>query len=217
MPSDPYASGIAPVDIENGTYVLTAPVTDSKVATVVEPAAIIWYNGTGSALRLSGNGSVVILGSLVYPGRLILKGSNAPASWTPLQARFDALDEFLQDGGPLFNTSTIQSIQTQYRVPLLLTLMGNRIGDGSYRDNPSLYASDYNELSKYATNATLQQIQNQYLASQETQPPTLQDEVYSFVENPLFLAAVVGLIVAVIGGLIVAKFSGRWQKRPGPQ
>lgn len=210
MPSNPYESGIKPVVIENGTYVLTAPVTDQVVAAVVEPGAILWYNGTGNALRLSGNGSVVILGSLIYPGKMILKGSNAPASWSTLQARFDALDEFLQDGKPIFNTSTVQSIQSLYRVPLLLTLMGNRIADGSYHNNPNLFTSDFAELSKYATNATLQQIQNSYLSSQEVQPSTSWTPFFTAIENPAFLAIVASPILAVVVGLVLAKITGKW-------
>ena len=209
MPSNPYASGIAPIIIENGTYVLTAPVTDSKVATVVEPAALIWYNGTGSALRLSGNGSVVILGSLVYPGRLILKGSNTPASWSPLQARFDALDEFLRDGGPIFNASTVRTIQTNYRVPLLLTLIGNREGDGSYRSNPGLFTTDFNELSKYASPTILQQVQTDYYNSQKVQPASWEDQAKAIVENPLFIAIVVSLPVGILTGIIVARYTNR--------
>jgi hypothetical protein len=211
MPQNPYASGIAPIEIENGTYVLTAPVTDTKVAMVVRPGAVLWYNGTGNALRLSGNGSAVILGSLIYPGRMILKGDNAPASWSPLQAKFDALDEFLRDGQPIFNSSTVQTIQTKYRVPLLLTLIGNREGDGSYRNNPSLFTVDFNELSKYAYASIVEQVQNDYYASQKVQTPTAWEQFYAVIENSLFIALVVGLVVAIVGGLVVARYSQHWQ------
>jgi len=211
MPQNPYVSVIKPIVLGNGTFVLTAPVTDDKVATVVPAGATIWYNGTGSALRLSGAGSVVIYGSLIYPQRLILKGSNAPSSWSTLQAKFDALDEFIQDGQGIFNTSEVQEIQTSIRVPLLLELIGGRIADGTYSGNPSLFTADFNELSKYATPTTTQQILSDYYNSQKVQPAPPYAPLTDVVYNPFFLNAVVPFLVAVFSFLLGRRYGRRNQ------
>ena len=209
MPNNPQASGVAPVLFTNGTYPLYAPVTVSKYPAVVSSGAEIWYNGTGNAFRPVGNMSITIYGSLVYLQRMILKGSNAPASWSTLQAKFDALDEFIQDGTGIFNSTTVQAIQTKYRVPLLLDLIAGRIANNTYRDNPGLFTSDFGELSKYAPSSTIQQVQNDYYASQKVQPPSFWDPVVSLIHDSFFQALVVGLVVAVVGGLIVARLSSR--------
>lgn len=208
MPQNPQASGTGSVVIANGTYPLDAPVTDPNDLIVISPGAIVRYNGTGDAFRLSGNASIIISGTLIFTQRMILKGSNSPAAWSTLQGQFDAFDQFIADGHGIFNTTVVQQIQTKYRVPLLLTLIGNRIADGSYRNNPSLFTVDYNELSNYATNSTLQQVQNDYYANQKVVPPSLSSDVTALISNPLFVG-VVSAVVGVIVGSVVTTILGR--------
>ncbi|MCL5066993.1 MAG: hypothetical protein M1368_01400 [Thaumarchaeota archaeon] len=188
MPSSYIQSLLKVVSITNGNYYFGQPINNSVTMLVVDPGAVLWYSGQQSGLRMSGNGSIVVYGSVIYKDRMILKGSNSPSDWSQFQGQFDALDEFVWECKGVLNSSQITTIQSRYEVPLLLEQIGNRMARGDYRNNPNLFANDYNQLSALADNATRQQVLNDYYNSQKVTSPTFFSEIARTATSPWFIA-----------------------------
>lgn len=187
-------------------YHLDTQVTYSYGLFYVDPGANLRYTGEGRAFNISGSGAIVIFGSLIEEDRMILKGSNSKEDWSKLQARFDALSEFVWDSKDILNETIIETLEARYKLVLLLDKIDSRIESGRYRDNPALFTADFEELKDVgAPNETLSKILNDYIDMQENPPPQWYESLWSifleYVEE-----IIVGVIILIIGAIIVKKY-----------
>lgn len=198
-------SGLPSVRILKGVYTLDSQINVPYGLLYADPEAILRYTGQGHAFNISESGAILIFGSLIEEDRMILKGSNDKEDWSKSQARFDALDEFVWDCQGL-NTIKIESIEKQYKVTFLLERISSRMETGRYRDDPSLFTQDYEELKENdAPNETLSAILLRYYENQKT-PPSWLESVWSF-----FIQTIVGqlLVVTIVGGVAIAIMTKR--------
>ena len=194
--------------VKAGDYHLDSPVIYDYGLLYLEPGVKMRYTGEGEGLRISGDGAVTILGTLIYEDRMILKGTNSHEDWSNLQARFDALSEFVWDCRGVLNETKIEEINAEYKFYLLLDRIALRMRSHRYWDTPSLFREDYKELEKVCpSNATLSKVLNDYLEMQENPPPTLMDQIFDFLFPEIITPVAVAIIVAVIYGV------WRWIKR----
>jgi hypothetical protein len=201
-------SELPSVRILKGVYPLDSQINIPYGLLYADPEAVLRYTGQGHAFNISESGAILIFGSLIEEDRMILKGSNNKEDWSKLQARFDALDEFVWDCQGL-NTTKIESIEKQYKVTFLLERISSRMETGRYRDDPSLFTQDFEKLKESgAPNETLSAILLQYYENQKT-PQSWLESVWNF-----FIQTIVGqlLIVTIFGGVVVALIVKRLTK-----
>lgn len=136
-------TGLESVLVKSGDYHLDSPITLDYGLFSIEPGVIMRYTGEGDGWRISGEGAIEIFGTLIYEDRMILKGTNNQEDWSELQARFDALSEFIWDCRHALNESQIKELNAEYEFYLLLDRIALRMRNGQYRDNPSLFKQDY--------------------------------------------------------------------------
>jgi len=202
-------SGLKWVLIKAGFYHLDSPVTYDYGLSFLEPGVIMRYTGEGEGLRISGEGAIEIFGTLIYEDRMILKGTNNREDWSEIQARFDALSEFIWDCKQALNQSQIEEINAEYKFYLLLDRVALRMRNGKYRDNPSLFKQDYEELEMVSlSNATLSKVLNDYLEMQENPPRTLIEQIFDLLFPYIIAPVIVAVILAILYGV------WRWIKAP---
>lgn len=193
----------------SGPITLTNPVNFSDGLIYVDPGASLRYTGEGNVYNFSGNGSIIIFGSLIYAraqGRMILKGTNNEEDWSKMQARFDALSEFIWDCEGILNASTIENIVAKYRLPLLLDRINSRMESGSYRDNPSLFTEDYEELKKVGVpDETLSKILNDYTNMLENPPREWYESLWAICSENM-VKIIIGVTTTIIAAVIVKKY-----------
>jgi len=207
-------TGLSIIRILKGTYHLDSQVFNDRALLYVDPGAELRYTGKGRAFNISENGAILILGSLIEEDRMLLKGSNNKEDWSRLQARFDALSEFLWDSRDILNETTIKTIEAKYKLTLLLEKIGARIENGRYREDPSLFTLDFEELKEVnAPDETLSKILNDFVNMQENPPSEWYESAWSFLSDNIG-KVIVGLIVTVVGAFIVKKYvDPRMKKR----
>lgn len=196
------------VRILKGVYSLDSQINIPHGLLYADPEAILRYTGQGHAFNISEKGAILIFGSLIEEDRMILKGSNNKEDWSRLQARFDALDEFVWDCQGL-NATKIGNIEKQYKMTFLLERISSRMETDKYKDDPSLFTKDFEELKENgAPNETLSAMLLQYYESQKT-PLSWLESVWKF-----FVETIVGqlIIVTIIGGTVVAFITKRLNK-----
>jgi len=201
-------SQLPSVRILKGVYTLDSQINIPNGLLYADPEAILRYTGQGHAFNISEKGAILIFGSLIEEDRMILKGSNNKEDWSKLQARFDALDEFVWDCQGL-NATKIGNIEKQYKMTFLLERISSRMETGRYKDDPSLFTLDFKQLKENgAPNETLSAILSQYYESQKP-PPSWSETVWVF-----FIETIVGqlLIVTIIGGVVVALITKKLTK-----
>jgi hypothetical protein len=201
MPSLQQQASLPIVRIGNGSYPLDAPVNDSSALVVIDPGAVIRFSKAGNAFQLSGNGAIQVFGAIDYSNRMVLKGSNSPSAWTPLQAQFDALEQFLFDARGTINTTSATQIRVNYEVPLLLTQIRERIADGTYRANPNLFTQDFNQLKQYAPTNVLQSVETDFYSNQASPPATLSTSDIEWI-----ISMVVGFVGWFVSPFIAKRF-----------
>lgn len=198
--------------IKHGDYHLDTQVNISHGLLFVEPGANLRYTGKENAFNISGNGAIVIFGSLVYEDRMILKGTNSKEGWSKIQARFDALSDFVWDCEGVLNATTIERINAKYKLPLLLDKIAFRMESGRYWDNPSLFTKDYEELEKICpSNSTLSKVLNDYYEMQKSAPSTLLEQLSDFWGT--YMVPIVTTIIAGIVVLMVRRYISRTKKQ----
>jgi hypothetical protein len=198
-------SGLPSVRMVKGVYVLDSQVSIPYGLLYAEPEAILRYIGQGHVFNISKNSAVLIFGTLIEENRMILKGSNNKEDWSTLQARFDALDQFVWDCRG-FNATKIEIIKEKYEMTFMLERISSRMETGRYRDDPNLFTQDFEKLKESgATDATLSEILLQFYENQKT-PPSWLESVWNF-----FIQTIVGqlLIVTIFGGVIATLIGKR--------
>jgi hypothetical protein len=193
-------SELPSVQVLKGVYTVDSQINVPYGLLYADPEAILRYTGQGHAFNISENGAILIFGSLIEEDRMILKGSNNKEDWSRLQARFDALDEFVWDCRSL-NATKIESIEKQYKMTFVLERISSRMETGKYREDPSLFTKDFEELKENgAPNETLSAILLQYYENQKN-PSSWLESLRDF-----FIQTIVGqlLIVTILGGVVVA-------------
>ena len=190
-------------------YHLTDQVHNDCALLYVDPGANLRYTGQGKAFNISGSGAIVVFGSLIHEDRMILKGTNSKEVWSKLQARFDALDEFVWDCQGILNDTQIKSIEAEYKLTLLIDKIVSRIESGDYRDNPSLFTEDYKELKAVgASNETLSKILNDYIVMQKMTPSTLIEQISDFC-NTYLVPIITAIIAGTIAGIVLIYYEIR--------
>jgi len=183
-----------------GYYHLDSQVSCSYGLLYVDPGANLRYTREGKAFNISGQGAIVIFGSLIHEDRMILKGTNNKEDWSKTQARFDALSEFVWDCRDILNTTMIEKIDSEYRLPILLEKMALRMKSGHYRDNPNLFREDFEELEKIcSSNETLSKVLNEYYDVQKT--PSLPEQLSDLWDTymvPIVTATIAGIIAGIV-------------------
>lgn len=209
-PQMPKNTSLLPwVLVKAGHYHLDSPVTYDYGLFYLEPGVIMRYTGEGEGLRISGLGAITVFGSVIYEDRMVLKGSNSKEDWSKIQARFDALSDFIWDCREALNETKIEETNVRYKFFLLLDKIAFRMESDRYRDDPDLFRVDYEELEKVCTsNATLSKVLNDYLEMQENPPPTLSERILDF----LFPEIVAPVAVIVISAIMWTTY--RWINRP---
>jgi len=202
-------SGLEWVLVKAGDYHLDSPVIYDYGLLYLEPGVNMRYTGEGEGLRISDYGAVTVFGTLIYEDRMILKGTNNHEDWSKIQARFDALSEFLWDCRNVLDEKEIEELNVEYTLFFLLDRIALRMRTGRYRDNPTLFREDYNELERVcSSNATLSEVLNNYLEMQENPPPTLIEQIWDFIYPEIVATVVGGIILAIVFGI------WRWTRRP---
>jgi len=193
-------SGLKWIWVKAGDYHLDSPIIYDYGLIYLEPGANLRYTGTGEGIRITGYGAIRIFGSVIYEDRMILKGTNSKEDWSKIQARFDALSDFIWDCQGSLDATKIEELNENYKFFLLLDRIAFRIKNGNYRDNPSLFRADYGELEKAgASNETLSEVLNDYLEMQENPPPTPLEHFWNTYMVHLVPPIIVGLVVLIIG------------------
>jgi len=202
-------SDLESVLVKAGDYHLDSPVIYDYGLLYLEPGVEMRYTGEGEGLRISGEGAITVLGVLIYEDRMMLKGTNSHEDWSEIQARFDALSEFLWDCRYALNETQIEEIDSENRFFLLLERITLRMRNGQYLDNPDLFKGDYEELEKVCTsNATLSKVLNDYLEMQENPPRTLIEQIFDLLFPYIIAPVIVAVILAILYGV------WRWIKSP---
>jgi len=206
-------SELPSVRVLKGVYTLDSQINVPYGLLYADPEAILRYTGQGHAFNISESGAILIFGSLIEEDRMILKGSNNRDDWSRLQARFDALDEFVWDCQGL-NASKIESIERQYKMTFVLERISSRMETGRYRDDPNLFTKDFEELKENgAPNETLSAILLQYYENQKT-PPSWLDSVWNFLAQTIEGRTILGIIIAtVVAALIINKLTKSKKKK----
>lgn len=181
-----------------GYYHFDTQMKGDGVLIYVDPGANMIYTDQGHLFSFSGNGAVIIFGSLIEENTMILKGSNSKEDWSELQARFDSLSKFLWDCQGILNETSIEGLDAKYRLPLLLEKISLKMESGAYRDNPALFTEDYEELKTVcSSNETLSRILRDYYEMQTRASPTWIDQLLA-VWNLYMVPIVTGIVVGII-------------------
>jgi len=200
------------VRILKGFYDLDSPVINNNALLYVDPGAILRYTGDGRAFRIAENGAIIVFGSIIERDRLTLKGSNNKEDWSGLQARFDALSVLLWDCKGILNETSLKKLENTYKPTLLIERIGGRVKSGAYKNNPSLFRDDFEDLRDVgASNETLQKVLDDFYDMQKESTPTWYEELWVFLKQRT-TEITVGLFVTIVGAVIVKIIENKYLK-----
>lgn len=199
-------NGLPIVYISEGVYPMNETVYDSKALIEVDPQAVVRTTTQEAPFDFSENGAMIVFGTLIEKNSLLLKGSNNQEDWSISQADLDALSEFEWDlESANASASAIQQLNTEYEVPFLLSEISSKMANGDYKNNPSAFYADFEQLKEAAANTmndTLTNVLNDFYANQQmSQPSSLTQLNDFFVQNAIGVV-IISLLSTFIGGII---------------
>ena len=198
--------------ISPGDYNLNGSVNAANGFILIDPGATIRYYGEGNAFNISDKARIAIFGNLIYQYRMILKGTNNKDDWSTLHARQDALSEFIwtckDNSNPSMNATMIEKIDSKYKLSILKDKIALRMESGLYKDNPSIFTDDFEDLRKnQGSEEDLNVILTNYYNLQTNEAKTLSKKF-----SDLWETYMVPIITAIIGGIFVLYFEIRMKR-----
>jgi hypothetical protein len=102
--------------------------------------------------------------------------------------------------------------KSTYKPTLLIERIGGRVKSGAYKNNPSLFRDDFEDLRDVgASNETLQKVLDDFYDMQKESTPTWYEELWVFLKQRT-TEITVGLFVAIVGAVIAKIIENKYLK-----